>query len=90
MSTIAQCTSLAEVRQHVDRVDRRLVALIAERGAYVRQAAAFKNTAAEVPAPQRGAQELAKIKALALENGAFIDCKRQLQAAFHPPSPQPN
>lgn len=105
MSTIAQCISLAEVRHHIDCVDRQLVALIAERGAYVRQAAAFKKSATEVPAPQRVAQVLAKVNALALENGAepavvdaiwramigaFIDSERQLQATLHPPSPQPN
>ena len=105
MTSIASCISLAEVREHIDRVDRQLVALIAERGAYVRQAAGFKKTAEEVPAPQRVAQVLARVSAVALECGAepavvdatwramiaaFIDSERLHQATLHPPSPQPN
>lgn len=105
MTHIAQCASLDEVRSNIDRLDRQLVALIAERGAYVRQAAGFKKTAEEVPAPQRVAQVLAKVDAVARETGAepavveatwramiaaFIDSERQHQAALHPPSPQPN
>lgn len=104
-SHVAQCVSLAEVRQHIDRLDSELVALIAERGAYVRQAAGFKKTAEEVPAPQRVAQVLAKVNAVALETGAepavvdatwramiaaFIDSERRHQAALHPPASQPN
>lgn len=105
MTRIAQCASLTEVRHHIDLLDRQLVALIAERGAYVRQAAGFKKTADEVPAPQRVAQVLARVNTLAVEAGAepavvdatwramiaaFIDAERLAQAAMHPPSPQPN
>lgn len=105
MTLIAQCASLTEVRQNIDRLDRQLVALIAERGAYVKQAAGFKKTAAEVPAPQRFAEVMAKVNALASETGAepavvdatwramiaaFIDMERAAQATLHPPSPQPN
>lgn len=105
MTAIAQCASLAEVRDHIDRIDRQLVALIAERGAYVRQAAGFKKTAEEVPAPQRVAQVLARVNAIAVDCGAeptvvdatwramiaaFIDSERVHQAALHPPSPHPN
>ncbi len=105
MNPVTQCTSLAEVRHHIDRVDSLLVALIAERGAYVRQAAAFKQTADEVPALQRVAQVLARVNALALENGAepdvveatwramiaaFIEHEHQHHAALHPPSPPVN
>ena len=105
MTRIAQCASLAEVRQNIDLVDRQLVALIAERGAYVRQAAGFKKVADEVPAPQRVAQVLVKVNLLAAEMGAdpaviaatwramiaaFIDTERLAQAALHPPSRQPN
>lgn len=105
MTRIAHCASLAEVRHNIDRLDRQLVTLIAERGAYVRQAAGLKKTAEEVPAPQRVAEVLARVRAMALETGAepavieatwqamiaaFIDCEHRHQAAMHPPSPQPN
>ena len=105
MIHIAPCASLAEVRLNIDRIDRQLVGLIAERGAYVRQAAAFKKTADEVPAPHRVAEVLAKVRGIAQEVGtepavveatwyamiaAFIDSERQHHAALHPPTPQPN
>jgi isochorismate pyruvate lyase len=105
MTRIAQCNSLADVRHHIDLLDRQLVTLIAERGAYVLQAASFKKTAEEVPAPQRVAQVLAKVNGLAIEVGAdpavidatwramiaaFIDAERLTLSALHPPSPQPN
>lgn len=102
MALNTRCTSLDDVRSNIDRIDRQLVALIAERGAFVRQAAAFKKTAAEVPAPQRVAQVLAHVRALAGESGAdpavveatwramigaFIEAERVEQARLHPPSP---
>lgn len=64
------CQSLEEVRRQIDRIDRQLVALLAERGGYVAQAARFKKTAAEVRAPQRVEQVIAKVTALARELGA--------------------
>ena len=64
------CLSLDDVRSRIDAIDRRLVALIAERGAYVTQAAAFKRSDAEVAAPDRVAQVLARVDALAAELGA--------------------
>ncbi len=103
MPRFVKCASLDEVRQQIDRVDRELVALIAERGNFVRQAAGFKKTAAEVPAPQRVTQVLARVDALARESGAdpvvvaatwramiaaFIEAERGAHALLHPPSPQ--
>lgn len=97
------CASLDEVRHRIDAIDRQLVALIAERSAYVTQAASFKRSDAEVAAPDRVAQVLARVDALAAEHGAsrpvveatwramigaFIERERAARAGFHPPSPQ--
>ncbi len=65
-----QCVSLEEVRSNIDRIDAQLVRLIAERGRYVKQAARLKKTVAEIPAPQRVAQVLARVHALAETEGA--------------------
>lgn len=65
-----QCDSLEQVRGEIDRVDRLLLALLAERGGYVRQAARFKTSAAEVPAPKRVEQVIARVTGLAREVGA--------------------
>lgn len=70
MPDIRTCASLEEVRGEIDRIDRALVALVAERGAYVRQAAGLKRSAADVPAPQRVEQVIARVKAHAQELGA--------------------
>ena len=53
---VIACTSLDEIRLQIDRLDRALVALVAERGAYVAQAARFKKNRAEVEAPQSPSQ----------------------------------
>ncbi|MBP8267409.1 MAG: chorismate mutase [Zoogloea sp.] len=97
------CLSLDDVRSRIDALDRRLVALIAERGAYVTQAAAFKRSDAEVAAPDRVAQVLARVDALAAELGAdprvveatwrsmigaFIEAERATRARLHPPASQ--
>lgn len=105
MTRIAQCASLAEVRSEIDLVDRDLVFLLAERGAYAGQTAKFKKTAEEVPPPQRVKAVMARGDALALEGGAepavaeatwramiaaFSDGQRLDQATLYPPTPQPN
>jgi isochorismate pyruvate lyase len=94
-----QCDSLQQVRNEIDRVDRQMLALLAERGGYVMQAARFKTRAAEVPAPQRVEQVIAKVTGLALEFGAdaavaeatwramiaaFIQSELAEHAASHP------
>lgn len=54
----SECSSLAEVRAEIDRLDRALIALLAERAGYVHAAARFKSTEAEVAAPERQASML--------------------------------
>src|SRR6185369_13502845 len=48
--------SLAELRQRIDGLDERIVALLAERAACVRDATRFKRDAFQVAAPARQAQ----------------------------------
>ncbi len=46
--TIAHCNTMADVRRHIDAIDDRLVPLIAERSAYVAQAARIKQSAHQI------------------------------------------
>lgn len=69
MRAVAQCESIEEVRTNIDRIDRWIVSLLAERGGYVRQAARFKKTTDDVKAPQRVEQVIAKVTALSEELG---------------------
>jgi len=75
---IIQCTSIDEVRAQIDRIDRAIVALLAERGAYVKQAARFKTTTDAVQAPQRVEQVIQKVTALAHELGAEANVTEQV------------
>lgn len=70
MNEVVICSSLEEVRSHIDRVDLGMVALLAERGAYVRQAARLKKSPLEIPAPARVEAVLAKVEMLAVALGA--------------------
>ncbi len=65
-----ECKSIEEVRENIDRIDGQIVGLLAERGAFVKQAATLKKTADDVRSPQRVEQVLAKVTALARELGA--------------------
>jgi isochorismate pyruvate lyase len=72
------CNSIEEVRAEIDRLDRQIVSLLAERGGYVKQAARFKKTAADVKAPARVKQVIAKVRALAEESGANPNITEQV------------
>ncbi|MCP3446108.1 chorismate mutase [Bradyrhizobium sp. CCGUVB14] len=63
------CSTLAEVRQNIDRIDRELVRLMAERGRYVHEASRFKANPAQVEAPERAEAVVRKAMSLAEENG---------------------
>ena len=49
----SDCQSLDEIRAGMDAIDRHIIALMAERVAYVRAAAKFKTSATAVAAPER-------------------------------------
>ncbi|MCQ4288423.1 chorismate mutase [Pseudomonas stutzeri] len=79
---IHECNSIEDVRDNIDRIDRRIVTLLAERGSYVKRAAAFKKTTADVRAPQRVEQVIAKVKALAAELHADQTVTEQVYRAM--------
>ena len=63
--------TLQEVRDRIDALDRQIVALLAERGRYVKDAARFKRDSFQVSAPARQQQVFDKVRALAQECGAY-------------------
>jgi isochorismate pyruvate lyase len=65
----ADCTTMAEVRQGVDALDRQLVALLAERQRYMDAAARIKQDRATVRDEARIEDVVAKVKAAAREAG---------------------
>lgn len=57
--------NLAEVRANIDRLDDAIIALLAERAMYVKDAARFKRDAHQVAAPARQAQVFERVRRLA-------------------------
>ena len=80
------CDNLAQVRERIDAIDEQIVALLAERGRYVKDAARFKRDAFQVSAPQRQQQVFDKVKRLAEQTGAYPEvvdaCYRAMVAGF--------
>ena len=69
-NSASMCDSIEEIRLQIDRIDRQIVALLAERGAYVSRAALFKKDDAAVRAPARVEEVIRKVRALAEKDGA--------------------
>lgn len=76
------CGSLGEVRANIDRLDREIIPLLAERGRYVMEAARFKKEVAEVPAPARVEEVIGKVRRLAEEHGAIADVMEKTYRAM--------
>jgi len=53
LNTPETCGSLADIRAQIDRIDQQIIALIAERAAYVKAAARFKTSETAVRADDR-------------------------------------
>ncbi len=77
------CRHLAEVRENIDRLDREIVRLIAERAMYVKDAARFKGDSYQVSAPARQAEVFDKVRRLAQEhNQGFERLEDVVEAAY--------
>ncbi len=65
----AECTTMAQVRQGVDALDRLLVSVLAERQRYMDAAARIKQDRAAVRDTARIEEVVAKVRAAAREAG---------------------
>lgn len=63
--TPVKCNNMDEVRAQIDRMDKMIVPLLAERLCYIAQAAGFKPTRADVVVPWRIEDVVNKAKAVA-------------------------
>jgi isochorismate pyruvate lyase len=64
---IRKCNSLDEARAEIDKLDEKIVELIAARNAYVRQLAHFKNSIDEIKAEDRISDVINRVRAKAIE-----------------------
>lgn len=69
MKPAPDCTTMDEVRAEIDRVDRALVDLLAERWSFVDRAWFFKRSPDEASVPWRNRDVIDKVKARANEAG---------------------
>jgi len=103
MHVSGNCHALDEVRREIDRIDREPVALLAERGRFVRRAAALKSDPAAIPAPARVEAVIAQVRqaarAAGLDEavaeatwralvGAFVAAETRVNEQSHPPPGQ--
>ncbi len=65
MKKAADCQNMTEVRTEIDRVDRALVDLLAERWSYVDRAWVFKRSPEEASVPWRNKEVIQKVRARA-------------------------
>ena len=65
---LTKCTSLDEVREKIDVIDEKIIAHIAQRNAYIKQAASFKNSVEEVKAEDRIESVIQNVRKKALLN----------------------
>jgi isochorismate pyruvate lyase len=63
------CRDMAELRAEIDRVDRALVLLLAERQRYIERAAEIKRDRGQVRDPARIEDVVAKVLATAAKQG---------------------
>ncbi len=64
---IKKCNSLEEARDEIDKLDMRIVQLIASRNAYIKQIAHFKNSIEEIKAEDRVDDVINRARAKAIE-----------------------
>lgn len=69
MKKAAECETMADVRAEIDRIDRALVDLLAERWTYVDRAWEFKRAPEEASVPWRNREVVEKVRARAADQG---------------------
>ena len=67
---VEHCESMADVRRHIDALDTRIVALMAERSGYMTQAARIKQSAHQVHDQARIDFIVDRVTAMAQAQGA--------------------
>lgn len=65
----AHCQTMTDVRRQIDRIDREIVALLAERAGYVRQAARIKPGREDIVDRTRIEEVIGKVRGYAQEQG---------------------
>ena len=70
------------MRENIDRIDRQILTLMAERGQYVAEAGRFKANPAAVSDPVRVEAIIAKVRKIAAEDGLSPDVAERTYRAM--------
>ena len=73
MKQPGECSSISEVRNEIDRIDKSIIALLGERFQFVKQIVNYKTTADDVLARQRYEEVLAERRRWAQDQGLNAD-----------------
>ena len=73
-----ECTSIQQVRQQIDLLDREIITALGQRFGYVKAITRFKKNAEEVAAPARFQQVLESRRQWASEAGLNADVIEQM------------
>ncbi|MDQ1340230.1 MAG: isochorismate pyruvate lyase [Campylobacterota bacterium] len=65
--SIKNCVSLDEVREEIDKLDEKIVELIAKRSHYVRQAAKFKHSIEKIKEESRLDDIMSRVRQKAIQ-----------------------
>jgi len=77
-----ECADMSHVRAEIDRIDREMVDLIAQRFGYVERAWQLKKDPSEAYVPWRIQQVIDKVKARAGENGMPAEMTEMVAAIW--------
>jgi isochorismate pyruvate lyase len=72
------CTSMSEVRQAIDALDRRIIALLGERFRYIEAAARIKQSVDSIRDDARIEQVIAQARDVAAAEGVPVEAIEQL------------
>jgi len=67
MMTMKKCETLSSARDEIDKVDEKIVELVALRNDYIKQIAHFKNSIEEIKSEERVADIVSRVRSQAIE-----------------------
>jgi len=67
MMTMKKCETLSSARNEIDKVDEKIVELVALRNDYIKQIAHFKNSIEEIKSEERVADIVSRVRSKAIE-----------------------
>ncbi|MCK5854736.1 MAG: chorismate mutase [Sulfurovaceae bacterium] len=65
--TLKKCETLSDARAEIDKVDEKIVELVALRNDYIKQIAHFKNSIEEIKSQERVSDIVSRVRAKAIE-----------------------